>query len=53
MTELLSDREKLVLMKEIFYEKYSEKKIKKISKYTPEFLDIIIEEMNSKSGDRK
>ena len=53
MIEFFSDREKLVLMKEIFYEEYSEKKIKKISKYTPEFLDIIIEEINSKLGDRK
>jgi len=28
MIELLSDREKLVLMKEIFYERSSEKKLK-------------------------
>jgi len=53
MIELFSDREKLVLMKEIFYERSSEKKIEKVSKYIPRFSDIIIEEINSKSGDRK
>ena len=53
MIELFSDREKLVLMKEIFYEGSSEKKFETISKYISEFLDRIIEEMNSKSGDRK
>jgi len=53
MIELLSDREKLVLMKEIFYERSSEKKIEMISKYISKFLDRIIEEVNSKSGDRK
>jgi len=53
MIELLSDREKLVLMKEIFYEGSSEKKFETISKYISEFLDRVIEEMNSKSGDMK
>ncbi|MDH5568862.1 MAG: hypothetical protein OEX98_03600 [Nitrosopumilus sp.] len=53
MIELFSDREKLVLMKEIFYERSSEKKIEMISKYISKFLDRIIEEVNSKSGDRK
>ena len=53
MRQLLSDREKLASMKEIFYESFSEKKFEKISKDISELLDIIIEEVNSKSGDMK
>ena len=53
MTDMLSDREKLVSVKMVFYESFLWKKIEKISKDISELPDVIIEEINSKSGDIK